>query len=293
MLVFELLQTFIKLINFLLYAMCLATVRITLFFCFWLYVANAQSVKCNPSAPTPIYDFKKVTLLDDSGKPVKDTIVEQIPKFRNVFKPCREHVYKAIYRTASDSLISERLISVLPTGNRWQFYPEDQDEIAIIYHKARVEQKDIQRFNPNREFTRRKIVIPNETTGIIENEKKIWMHPLRGNEYCFTEVAPFPKIEYPLEQGATWIDHLSIGEGWGDWAGSTVASEYKVIGKEAIQLLYKSVTEAWRIESNAEADFGKSYLTYWFSPEFGFVKMIYKNYTGQTLSFELANVKAH
>jgi hypothetical protein len=265
-----------------------------LIFCSVCFVTTqAQSVKCNPAAKTPIYDFTKVSLLDSNGVRMRDSLVDPTPKFRNVFKPCREHVYKAIYRTASDSLISERLVSVLPTGNRWQFQPEQQDEIVITYHKARFEQKDMQRFNPNRKLARTHVVIPNETTGIIENEKKLWMHPLRGREYSFTEVAPFPKIEYPLEDGATWIEYLSVQEGWGDWDGSTIASEYKVIGKEAISLAYKPVTEAWRIESNAEASFGKTYLTYWFSPEYGFVKMVYTNYIGQTLSFELVAVKSH
>ncbi|MDJ1479135.1 hypothetical protein QNI16_01490 [Cytophagaceae bacterium YF14B1] len=166
-----------------------------------LYATNAQSEKCNPAEPTAKYDYIKVSLLDDNGNPVKDTIVGQILRLKNAFKPCREAMYKATYKTAENILISQRLISLLPTGKSWEYGSDRQTEIVITYHSAQFQQKNIQRFYPNRAFAKQMMVTTGETTGISENEQEVWMHPFRANEYHFTEVAPFPDVKLPLEKG--------------------------------------------------------------------------------------------
>ena len=40
----------------------------------------------------------------------------------------------------------------------------------------------------------------NDTTGMIENEQKTWIHPPRHNQYTMNEIAPFPEPDEPLHE---------------------------------------------------------------------------------------------
>ncbi len=41
-----------------------------------------------------------------------------------------------------------------------------------------------------------------ETTGLVENERNIWMHPPRERFFMITEINPFPYIKMPLKIGS-------------------------------------------------------------------------------------------
>ena len=36
-----------------------------------------------------------------------------------------------------------------------------------------------------------------ESTGIIENDKKVWIHPPRSGEFALLEYFPFPELQFP------------------------------------------------------------------------------------------------
>ena len=38
-----------------------------------------------------------------------------------------------------------------------------------------------------------------ESTGIIENEKKVWLHPPRSDAFAMFEYFPFPEMKFPLK----------------------------------------------------------------------------------------------
>jgi len=130
--------------------------------------------------------------------------------------------------------------------------------------------------------------------GIIENVEKIWMHPFRRNQYNFTEVAPFPQVEFPLKIGKKWSDNsIRPGKSYGDWSNKQISSTFEVKAKENIVTKFGKINDCWRIFAESEFDFGKSTLEYWFNEELGFVKFNYTNYGNQTLEIELIKVENH
>jgi len=128
-----------------------------------------------------------------------------------------------------------------------------------------------------------------EVTGVIEDEKSVWMHPFRSNQYNFTEVAPFPEVRFPLQVGATWSSKLTVYEGWGKWENSTIEDSHRIMGKENITVPFGEL-ETWQVSSEASAPFGTSTQKVWFHEELGFVKIVIHNYQGQTLEIALAQV---
>ncbi|MDQ3394695.1 MAG: hypothetical protein M3512_11370 [Bacteroidota bacterium] len=249
-----------------------------------------EEIACKKTE-APEFDGQIVSLLDnETGQAVKDTLIEKIPKTRNVFQPCRQYIYNAIYRDQNDNLISESHVWMMATGERWEFQPEKQDKVAIQYEVIENEISEIKKHFVNKKWVSQIQFTTQETTGIIENVQEVWMHPFRANQFNFTEVAAFPAVKFPLEVGKTWTSNLVIGEGWGDWEHSTIYSTYKVVDKTKLQTEFKTFEDCWKVESKSTAPFGDSQHIFWFDERYGFVKMEYTNYQGQTLIFELKNV---
>ena len=146
---------------------------------------------------------------------------------RNVFKPCREYTYSAKYWDSEYNLISQERVWMMATGQGWEYQPDRQDEIIIQYQYDSTKIDQINQYSLNPEF---QYWTAKTNTGIIETSSETWMHPFRSNQYAFTEVAPFPSVRFPLEQGKVWSSNLDIYEGWGVWANSTLNNTYEVIG---------------------------------------------------------------
>lgn len=201
-----------------------------------------------------------------------------------VFKPCRQHIFRARYWGRNHDLISDERIWMMANGEKW-ISSEDQNEIVIQYEYEESKIESLFKYSINPEISDWSSM---ETTGIIENEKRIWMHPFRQNQYNFMEVAPFPEVELPLEIGKSWTGKLIINN-WGVWSNSTVSKHYEIVNYEALDLAIGKI-DAWHIKSLAEASFGNSTHNFWFHPDLGFVKMVIHNYAGQTLEIELIEV---
>ncbi|MEM6317009.1 MAG: hypothetical protein AAF960_05025 [Bacteroidota bacterium] len=247
-----------------------------------------QPLECNPEE-MPKWDGNKVTFLDDAGNPVKDTIIGRVEKRRTVFKPCREIIYQAEFKTAAGNLISKSRIKMMALGRRWQFQPEKQDEISIQYEFTQAD------FDRNQQHQLNRGMLTDKWTGtakegIIENVEEVWMHPFRSNQYNFTEVAPFPQVKFPLRIGKSWTSSLNIQEGWGDWANTRKYSEYEVTNKENLRIPFGPISDCWKIKSKSRFELGESTFEYWFNEELGFVQMNYKNYGQQTLDIVLIEV---
>jgi hypothetical protein len=240
----------------------------------------------------PEYDGHIVSIIDsETGEVLRDTLVEKIEKSRNVFKPCRQYIYQATYKDKNGGVISKSKVWMMATGKRWEWQPEKQDEITIQYEFDEEDIPRIKQHYVNKKFAVEGSFIPKQTTGIIENVREVWMHPFRSNQFNFTEVASFPHVKFPLRKGATWTSNLQIGEGWGDWENTVVYSNYKITGRGALKTKFKEFENCWMIESKSSASFGDSVHNFWFNESYGFVKMEYYNYEGQSLTFELIDVK--
>lgn len=244
---------------------------------------------CMPD-PIPDFDGNRVTLLDDNQNPLKDTIIGQIEKRRDVFKPCRHMIYRAIWKSKAGEEITNSRIKLMATGLRWDVQPEKQDEILMQVEFSAKDKEQTKKYQLNKGILDRRWM-EQGIEGVIENVEEIWMHPFRFNQFNFTEVAPFPEIKFPLTIGKTWTGQLRIMEGWGDWTNTTGIFEYEVVDKAIVKTNYGSIDSCWHIKSKATYPFGNSTLEYWFHESLGFVKKEYKNYGNQTLSIVLEEIK--
>lgn len=252
--------------------------------------SDFDNLYCATDFINPEYDAQIVQITNPKTGMTKDTIIKKIPKERKIFKPCLIYYYTAKYRNKYNDILSNDSIAMMATGNRWEFDEHMQDEILLGYDFERKTEKSI---------TRYQIDYPNfgpwqiqNRTGIIENREEIWMHPFRDNQYKFTEVAPFPCVKLPLTINKSWTSSLSIHDGWGKWSNSSGRMEYTVksMDKLIVPFLDERI-ECYKIESVANFRFGKSKNTFWFSYKYGFIKMFYEMYDGDTLEIVLVDLR--
>ncbi|RNI29621.1 hypothetical protein EFA69_08670 [Rufibacter immobilis] len=178
----------------------------------------------------------------------------------------------------------------MATGRAWPAQPEVQDEVAQQFEVRDEELVELRKHFVNRKLAALDVITTQETTGVIENSEEVWMHPFRSNQFDFTEVAGFPEVQLPLEIGKTWTSYIHPGKGWGDWENTTVTSVYRVKKQEKLKTAFREFENCWKIACVSTAPFGDSKHDFWFDAHYGFVRMEYTNYQGQTLTFDLEEV---
>ncbi|MGE4346897.1 MAG: hypothetical protein AB7D46_05725 [Flavobacteriaceae bacterium] len=135
-----------------------------------------------------------------------------------------------------------------------------------------------------------------ETTGAIENEINVWIHPPRSNLFKILELNPFPYIKQPYKIGTRWSWKLKIGEYWSDkrwleWKGSIEnIYDYEIKEKKNISTKF-GYLECYVVHSKAKSRIGETQLISYFNPEFGFVKLEYINIDGTKIFLELEKVE--
>lgn len=122
----------------------------------------------------------------------------------------------------------------------------------------------------------------NEQTGVVENEKNVWMHPPRSEFFRILELNPFPYIQAPFEVGNRWRWRLTIGDHWQDarwktWSGKIVTTyQYEIMSIQTIKTPAGSFA-CYEIRAMATSRLGQTQLTAYFSKQAGFVKLDYTN----------------
>jgi hypothetical protein len=225
--------------------------------------------------------FTKVECIEDS--------IDYNPGYDNIYRPCRQFIFRAQYWDQDYNVISNQRIWMMATGKPWEM-DEKQREIVFQYEYDDDEIERIKSFMINRSLIDREWTSW-ESTGFVESQSSIWLHPFRSNQYLFTEVAPFPMISYAsLDVGYQWSGSINIYEGWGDWSESRVEHMYYVTDLISLETEIGDIKDCYHISSNATAPYGISTLDYWFNMEYGIVKMVYRNYADQLLQIELIQV---
>ena len=130
-------------------------------------------------------------------------------------------------------------------------------------------------------------------SGIVENERNLWMHPMRSRLFRIVEINPFPYIQYPIKKGNTWKWSLSIGSQWGDerwktWTGGIVNKyKYKITDTDCEVVTPMGTLSCVKVEAVAKSRIGKTYLTAYYNDTYGFVKMDNTNIDGSRLLVDL------
>jgi len=134
----------------------------------------------------------------------------------------------------------------------------------------------------------------NSSTGVIENESNVWIHPPRQRFFKILEINPFPFIKQPYEVGNKWNWSLQIGKFWGDerWATWEESIEnqyqYEITGRTEIRTT-AGVFSCLIVESTASSRIGSTELISYFNEEHGFIKMEYTNIDSTKTVLELVD----
>ncbi len=120
-----------------------------------LISAFYEGVICSPE-PMPDYDVINVILVEKNHAPEKDTTVRQIEKRRDAFKPCRQIIYRAIWKSKSGKIITNSRTKMMATGLRWEVEPEIQDEIILQYEFSEYDKEQTKKFQLNKEILDRR-----------------------------------------------------------------------------------------------------------------------------------------
>jgi hypothetical protein len=118
------------------------------------------------------------------------------------------------------------------------------------------------------------------STGAVENERNIWIHPIRNGFFNCLETAPFPYVKFPARPGLTWSDQMAIGQSWGDelwgtWKGKLhLTYQYTSTAMTTITIMNESL-DCLITESSARSELGETTLTSYYSPTHGFVRLEY------------------
>ena len=162
------------------------------------------------------------------------------------------------------------------SGNPFKDHDPDYNQTSISYEYI---------MDNNRSFGM-------EVTGGIENEINAWIHPPRSKFFKILELNPFPYIKTPYQIGSKWNWKLKIGDYWSDkrwleWKGEIENDyEYEIIEKKNI-LTKLGNLECYVINAKAKSRIGETELISYFNPNFGFVKLEYKNIDGTKTILEL------
>jgi hypothetical protein len=180
----------------------------------------------------------------------------------------------------TDQAVSHIILSVVPGLSPFiQVYP-DYNQTVILYDFILV---------GGGSWT-------NEMTGVIENQKNLWLHPPRTGLFSILELDPFPYIKQPLHVGASWTWKLEFGDHWADkrwlvWKGKNEnVIQYRVTGKKLIHNSLGALP-CYVVESEATSALGSTKLVAYYNEKVGFVKLAYTNIDKSSLTLELQRVE--
>lgn len=185
----------------------------------------------------------------------------------------------------------------------WKFVPIDSARLSTIDNvKITVEAglepfiKNIPDYNqtvirfdyPTRQGTSNF----HSVSGVVENEKNVWMHPPRDKYFKILELNPFPFIRAPYVVGTAWTWSLKIGSMWGSsrwktWEGTIENTcHYEITDKGNVATALGNL-ECLEVTATASSRLGKTKLTALFNRTHGFVRLHYVNIDSSQTRLEL------
>jgi len=134
------------------------------------------------------------------------------------------------------------------------------------------------------------------STGVIEENNRIWLHPPRQGEFKILEYSPFPEIVFPINGNQQWFRELSLSKYWEN-------KEYNLKGTDILKFVYeyRGSKKIRLIFNNGDVDCSEIYATSMnlesrtsfsglYCKKYGFVKMEFENVDKSKIILELENV---
>jgi hypothetical protein len=204
---------------------------------------------------------------------------------------------ESIFYYSFQYIKNDELFAFKGIDNNWDLIPKDKfDNQTITTFQLQIPKS----YQDNYPQTIVKYYYPQykafSSTGVIENEGNIWLHPPRDGLFRILQLNPFPYIKQPLIIGNKWEWKMEIGAQWSDkrwktWSNTiTNYYEYEIVDKMQIKTPLGNI-ECFKIFSEATSELGKTYLISYFNPEYGFVKLDYVNIDGSKITISLNEKK--
>jgi len=190
----------------------------------------------------------------------------------------REFTYQVEITQNSTILKSERIKLKVTDDLRAKIFTGGQTGIKYFY-EDRIDS-----------ISRKPLV---ESTGVIDNEKRVFLHPPRFSYMAFAEIPPMPDISRNPEIGVSQETILDGIKGHGNLDGKEIKQIDKIVRRENIELFGKIYKNAWVIKgrnTNYLEELGEYKVTYWFDEKFGFIRMKYEKPNGEIVDLKLNEV---
>ena len=207
-------------------------------------------------------------------------------QYPNYWSVDREYKYTGLYLDSSGNKITTEIITFHPTGKVWD---ADTSQTLMDVHldSLTADWSKIPKVPLNGIFTSWS---SNYQEGVLQDTVKIWIHPIRQNQYILTELAPFPEVRFPFKEGVSWKTTLWIYAAFGTFEG-TVESTYTVNQEETRDYRFGKL-KCWKIVATGVHDkLGINTAIYYFNTEYGFTEMNYTFYNQQKIEFRLIALK--
>jgi hypothetical protein len=191
-----------------------------------------------------------------------------------VYSADKKFEYDITYFQNQENLSTHETITLTMTGRKWKWSENQLEGVWTYFTKPKTEKK----------FQKQKTIgwLKVDTTGIIENENKVWLHPPRHNQYLLTEISPFPDFRKNLKIGDSYNMFLSIGKGFGDWTDKKIKFSYVIKNIEQ-----QSDDTLWTTEASSQLDGKSNNCKFIFSEKKGFILLDYSFYNGDKLTIRL------
>ncbi len=126
-------------------------------------------------------------------------------------------------------------------------------------------------------------VLFRERTGLIENERNVWLHPPRSSDMEILQMNAFPyfKFDDKIEE---WKWNLEAS--YNEYRNINLNHEYTRGAKEYLQLEGKTYL-CYIVYSKTTSTLNISTAKFYFNSKFGYMKMKFKNFDGTTHIFTL------
>ena len=189
---------------------------------------------------------------------------------QNIYTPHKEYIYEA--KTMIDGKEEVRYISMWATDDVWKM-DSTQRQLFYAYHKH---------CNKDSLTTAWPYSDNVESTGIIETENRIWLHPPRWNNLEILEYFPFPEINKNALCGDKY-KRMFLGSV--DFLGRWMFLRYKMtaerIGNKTI------------IQGKAKSRRGEWVEMIIYDKEKGFTEMEFTTPVGRTIKLKLIDIIEH
>lgn len=207
--------------------------------------------------------------------------------YPNYWSSDREYTYRGFYIDSLGLTITSEKIILQPTGQKWEI---DQRQTLMDYTLDSISADWNKLPKVPLNGKKRNWFTSTYQEGVLQTPNKIWMHPIRQNQYILTEVAPFPQVILPIKQDTSWKDTLYIYATMGIFVG-TVESNYSINAMELRTYEFGNLL-CWKIIATGFHDkLGMNSAIFYFNPEFGFTEMNYVFYNQQKIEFKLTALK--